>query len=149
MKRVLVVCIFVIAMLVSGCSSVQSSVTSSNEDVNGQEVTGKRGVLAVSLIDNEEQVILDSDDMKVIIKPLQYEESTVETVELDIVVENKTSEDVFFSADEVSINNVVISPLISTFDIGAGETVNGRVRFLESEIELTEIGMIKEIEIRI
>ncbi len=96
MKRVLVVCIFVIAMLVSGCSSVQSSVTSSNEDVNGQEVTGKRGVLAVSLIDNEEQVILDSDDMKVIIKPLQYEESTVETVELDIVVENKTSEDVFF-----------------------------------------------------
>ena len=92
----------------------------------------------------KESVLYESDGIKITAKKLQ--EQPGRNVELSLLIENGTQEDLTFQVRDVSVNGCMVDTLFSS-SVAAGKKINDKITFLSSDLELYGIKRIKEIEL--
>lgn len=123
---------------------VQDAVTSDEpeqaEPVTEEEPPEKEESAQATI---QEQVIYDENDIKITAKALKYDEWFGPSV--TVLVENNSQQNITVQTRNSSINGLMIETLFSC-DIAAGKKANDSITFYDSELELSGITTIKDIE---
>ena len=95
--------------------------------------------------DVEEQVILDENGIKVVVKGLELGDCSWGAQVL-LYIENNTGQDFRIEAEDVSVNGFMISPIFYS-DVLAGKKAYTSINFLESDLTDNDITVITTIEL--
>lgn len=93
----------------------------------------------------EQKIIFDADGLRVTV--LGLSDSSLGT-ELKLLVENDTDKDYTVQARDVSINDMMLHPIMS-IDVAAGKNANDSMDIPEWELEKEKINSIENIEFRL
>ena len=91
----------------------------------------------------KETVIFDKDGVKVTAKSILYDGWN--GPEIKVLIENNTSEDIVVQSRNFSVNGLMIDPILSA-TVAAGKKANDTISISESDLELSKITTIKDIE---
>lgn len=94
----------------------------------------------------EEQVIVDRNNVKITAKSINYD--TVMGLEIKLLVENNSDENITVDALGLSINNIMLTSSMYE-DVASGKKANASIRIDSSDFELAKITEIKDIEFTI
>ena len=94
----------------------------------------------------EEQVIYDEHDIKVTAKALEYDDWFGPSVA--ILIENNSQQNITVQTRNSSVNGLMIETLFSC-DVAAGKKGNDRITFYETELDIANIEIMKNIEFQL
>lgn len=88
-------------------------------------------------------VIVDRDNIKITAKSINYDGWM--GPEIQLLIENNSSQDITVQARDFSINGIMLDPSLSA-DVAAGKKSNDSISVFTSELNTTKITSIKNIE---
>ena len=141
MKKIIIVLVVMLALVVTGCGS-SSKKSDNNKNAKGIENVSKGDTKA----NIKEQVILDENGVKITMKSIDY--SSRYDVEIKLLVENNTDDDISVQVDDLSINDIMIYPVFYA-NVNAGKKVNETIDLSKEDLELANITTIGTIELSI
>lgn len=90
----------------------------------------------------KEKVIVDKAGIKITAKSIEYDDIVVE---IKVLIENNSLQDITVQARDFSINGIMIDPSMST-DVSSGKKSNSTISIYNSDLEKAKIKTIKDIE---
>ena len=94
----------------------------------------------------EEQVIYDEHDIKVTAKALEYDDWFGPSIA--ILIENNSQQNITVQTRNSSVNGLMIDTLFSC-DVAAGKKGNDKITFYETELDIANIEIMKNIEFQL
>lgn len=91
----------------------------------------------------QEQVIYDENDIKITAKALEYDDWFGPSI--TVLVENNSQHNITVQTRNSSVNGLMIETLFSC-DVAAGKKANDSITFYDSDLEMSGITTIKDIE---
>lgn len=158
--RKLLILLVVLTMVLVGCSSSDEepnvkevdsvsnpgseSPSTDSEDDNENEVVETPPASAPSEAKIEQKVIFESNDIIVTVNEINYD--GLFGPELSLLIENNSDKNITVQARNVSINGIMVDPLLST-DVASMKKANDSLTFMRSELDEASITTIKDIEL--
>ena len=134
LKKVLVL---ILCLCVVGCGGKKEE-TKKEKTTNVEKITkNKMGQI-------EPKVIVDKKGIKITVKSLNYGE--FDDVELKMLIENNSDQNIIVQHDALVINGIMIDALFSE-DVVAGKKANGVLSIPLDDLKNANISKIKDIEI--
>ena len=133
-----------------------SSVAENNKHNNRETPVNQNIVVKVDEEENyyfspdnkiEQQVLMENDDVKITENKLSVFGSFTQSIELEIEIENKSSQDLVVRTDGMSVNDCMVNPIFYA-DIPAGKKIVDSITIYCSELEKYGIQNINELETR-
>lgn len=133
-----------------------SSVAENNKHNNRETPVNQNIVVKVDEEENyyfspdnkiEQQVLMENDDVKITANKLSVFGSFTQSIELEIEIENKSSQDLVVRTDGMSVNDCMVNPVFYA-DIPAGKKKVDSITIFCSELEKYGIQNINELETR-
>ena len=134
-KRIIVIIIFIMLLLVTGCGGTKGN----GSNVKNVESKTSNGITRASV---PETVILDRDGIKVTVKEMVYKSWEVD---IKVLIENNSSQNITVQARKFSINGIMIEPTFSA-DVASGKKANDSISIYNSDLKVANITTIKDIE---
>ena len=134
-KRIIVIIIFIMLLLVTGCGGTKGN----GSNVKNVESKTSNRITRASV---PETVILDRDGIKVTVKEMVYKSWEVD---IKVLIENNSSQNITVQARKFSINGIMIEPTFSA-DVASGKKANDSISIYNSDLKVANITTIKDIE---
>lgn len=144
--------IIVFALLSAGCSdtptvsSSQASSTSGQGSAVSSSSSTNASPATASNVTVDEQVLMDTEGIKVTLKSLNT--GGFMGPELKLLIENDGTKSVTVQARDVSINGIMVNPMFSC-DVEPGKKANSEIIFMSSELKTAGIDAIKDVELKL
>ncbi|MBQ3007108.1 MAG: hypothetical protein IJD78_06065 [Clostridia bacterium] len=124
-----------------GCVSQQTD--EGKEPVTASEAPATEAAKPSEAVSVAEQVVFDSNEIKITVKDLDTE--GLWGAELRLLIENNSNQDVTVQARNLSVNGVMADHTFSC-DVAAGKKANDELSISDTALKAAGIEIIKEIE---
>lgn len=149
-NKILVVSMITVFLL-SACSpnntTTESTVgtTSVESSTNAVTTTADAVTNDANEVSLEEQVVFDSDDIKISVKSITHKDGWGE--DINFLLENSTNENIVVQVKNLSVNGYMIDGSMST-DVVSGKKSNDRLYLPADELKACNIDSVATIEFR-
>lgn len=143
MKKLLSLLIaLVVVISLSACGDLTGD-PADKTPTSTTSTTSSSSVSSSEAVTLSEQVIFDSNDIKVTVTGMDHDNLFGPSVK--VMLENNSSEDITVQTRKSSVNGVMADALFSV-DVAAGKKANDSITFLSSDLEIAGVTTIKDIE---
>lgn len=158
MKKILLILLIVTTLIFSSCSApVTSNESAENKTTDTIEQTKNTTEVDTSNveqenkkeeepIDIEKQIIYETENIKITAKNINFD--SIFGPELNLLVENKSDQNLIAQIENSSINDVMISNIFSC-DVAAGKKANDSISFMSNKYQHFDPKTIATIEFEI
>jgi len=144
-KLITIIVVFILTFIVTACgdADVNDDKTPVDESTENNENAVDNKETETQEVTLEEQVIYDENDIKVTVKG--FEDESTFGPEIKVLIENNSAQNITVQTRKSSINGLMVETMFSA-DVAAGKKANDAITFTDTELEVSGISTIKDIE---